>query len=693
MEKHKITSNQGRPYMTQTITTFCSICERTCGMRVAVADNRIKKITGYAGHVKSKGGLCVKGRASVEILHAPDRLRRPLKKASGRWNEISWEEAFDLLAENLLRVRSLHGPESLAVYHGQTYLKNCLAMALMKRLLRVYGTPNLCSAASECFIPQLLAGITTFGGLPIADVEHSRCVMLWGANPFASGSLEGCSMPRTMRLFKSLKQQGVRFIVIDPRTSSVAALADLHLRVRPGSDGALALAMMRVMLDENLLDRQYIERHTSGFDKLSDLIMSCDLDWAAAITHVPRDDIIQAARIFSTAKPASVVTGVGVEHHTNTVQTIRAIMLLPALTGNIDVPGGNIFFSPVMLSFPDQTDLPDVVGKPIGTDEHPLFTGMINQAHALVLIDKILTAPESPIQALLISGGAPIPELANTNRVREAFRRIPFKAVIDLFMTPTAREADLVLPAAFFLERDEIGTMPLNRQRKSVEPDGPLPDWEIWLRLAQRMGYVHYFPWQDFESVADFLLQSANLCCAALEKHPGGIVSDMPPGSFLQNGFYTYSGKIELFSNSLASAGYDPLPFFVEPMESPYSAPDITSAYPLVLTTGSRLPMFVHSQHRTIGSLRKLHPTPYAEIHPDTARKHGISDVDQARITSPRGNVTIMVKVTEGIVPGVVHLPHGWDEADCNLLTDHAKRDPISGFPGLRSSLCRVEKA
>lgn len=679
--------------MARTVITFCSICERTCGMQATVEGNRVTRLTGYAGHVKSRGSLCVKGRAARDILSAPDRLRHPMKRSGTTWRQITWDEAFDVLTEKLLEVKSAHGPESLAVYHGQTYLKNCLAMALMKRLLRLYGTPNLSSAASECFIPQLLAGITTFGGLPMADVEKSRCVIIWGANPFASGSIAGCSLPRTRLLFNRLKRQGVKLIVIDPRVSDIASVADLHLRIRPGTDGMLALAMMRVLLEENLHDTDYIDRHTFGFDRLQQLLHGVDLARASALSRVPEGDIRQAARMFAGTRPASIITGVGVEHHTNTVQTLRAIMSLLVLTGNVDVPGGNTFFSPVMLSFPDQEELPALAGKPIGAQEHPMFTGMINQAHALVMIEKILAAPQSPVQALIVAGGAPIPELANTSKVQEAFHKIPFKAVIDLFMTPTAREADLVLPAAFFLERDEIGTMPLNRQRKVVEPDGPLADWEIWLRLARRMGYGRYFPWEGFQAAADALLTSANMTCAELDRHPGGIISEMPPGAFLQNGFYTYSGKIELYSNSLASAGYDPLPCFAEPMESPDSTPDVALAYPLVLTTGSRLPMFVHSQHRTIPKLRHLYPEPYAEIHPDTARSFGIDDGTMARISSPRGGVLIKVKITDKILPGVVHLPHGWDEADCNLLTDHERRDPISGFPGLRSSLCRVERA
>jgi anaerobic selenocysteine-containing dehydrogenase len=214
--------------MEQVVTTYCGICEKTCGMQVTVSDNVVQKVEGFKEHLRSRGDLCVKGRAAKDILYAPDRLKTPLKKVDGKWIAISWDEALGIISQKLEEVKSQYGANSLAVYHGQTYLKNCVAMFSMKRFLSRYGTANLCSAASECFIPQLLCGITTFGSLPMADVKHSRCVIIWGANPFASGSLEGCNT-RSMRILNELKEKGTRFIVIDPRTPEIAQLADIHL--------------------------------------------------------------------------------------------------------------------------------------------------------------------------------------------------------------------------------------------------------------------------------------------------------------------------------------------------------------------------------------------------------------------------------------------------------------------------------
>ncbi|MCX5896192.1 MAG: molybdopterin-dependent oxidoreductase [Proteobacteria bacterium] len=677
--------------MEKTVTTYCGVCEKTCGMQVTVRDNTVEKVEGLREHVRSRGDLCIKGRAARDILYAPDRITSPMKKQNGNWTAIGWDEALDTIARKLEEIKTKYGACSLAVYHGQTYLKNCLSMFSMKRFLSLYGTPNLCSAASECFIPQLLSGITTFGSLPIADVKNSRCIIIWGANPFASGSFVGCNT-RSMRVFNELKQQGVRFIMVDPRTPDSARLADIHIKPRPGTDGALALGMMRVLIDENLYDKEYVEKHTSGFDKLIAMLRDYDLEKVEKITLVPKSDIQQAARLFASVKPASIVTGNGLEHHTNTVQTLRALSILLSITGNIDVKGGNTFLSPVFLNPEAPEDMPTPTESPIGMHEHPLFVSMINQAHALAVIEQMLEKKDSPIKALLVAGGAPIPQLANTNKVKEAFKKLEFIAVIDLFMTETAQHADIVLPAAFFLERDEIATMPLNLQNKAVDGGQCWPDWKIWWELARRMGYGKYFPWKNFAEAADVLLRSAGYSHEELKKHPEGIMEETVSGKFLENGFYTFSGKIEIFSNSLESNGYDPLPVYCEPMESMVSMPELARSYPLTLTTGARQPMYLHSQHRNIPTLRKHMPEPYLEIHPHTAEMCGVTDGDTVVVESPRGSLFIKAQVTTGIIPQLVHIPHGWATTDCNLLTDHEKRDPISGFPGLKSSLCRVRK-
>jgi anaerobic selenocysteine-containing dehydrogenase len=395
--------------MEKIVKTFCGICERTCGMQVTVSDNRVQKVEGLKEHLHSRGDLCVKGKSAMDILYAPDRLKHPRKKENGNWKEISWDEALDVITAQLDELKQTYGADSLSVYHGQTYVKDCLARFCMNRFLNVYGTVNLCSAASECFVPLALGGAATFGGYSSADVEHSRCVIIWGSNPFASGSLFASSMPRTARVLTALKEKGVRFIIIDPRTPSVSSLADIHLKVRPGTDGALALGIIRVIIEKDLYDREYVEKYTSGFDKLQEMVKQYDLEKVEQITKVSRNAIEKAAYMFATSRPASIITGLGVEHQTNTVQTIRATNILLAITGNIDCEGGNTFFAPPAFAPAAVEEIPKPSVSPIGSEEHPMFVGMIKQAHALVVVEKILEKKESPIKALIVAGGAPIP--------------------------------------------------------------------------------------------------------------------------------------------------------------------------------------------------------------------------------------------------------------------------------------------
>ena len=678
--------------MEKVVKTFCSVCERTCGMQATVEDNKVKKVEGLKEHLRSKGDLCIKGKVALDIMYAPDRLKHPMKKENGGWKQINWDEALSLMTHKLDELKKRYGPNSLSVYHGQTYVKNAIAMFCMKRFLHAYGTANLCSAASECFIPHLLNGIATFGNLAFADVENSKCVIIWGSNPFASGSFAGCSMPRTIKIFTELKEKGVKFIIVDPRTPSIAKLADVHIKIRPGTDGALVLGMMRVIIEKGLYDKEYVEKYTSGFEELQEMVKEYDLEKVEKITLVPRYEIEKAALMFATTKPAGIIPGVGVEHQTNTVQTLRAISVLLTITGNIDVKGGNTFLSSTVLAPASIDDIPKPSVDPIGMEEHPMFVSMINQAQALVVIEKILENEESPIKALIVAGGSPVPQLANTNAVREALKKMEFVTVIDLFMTETTQYADLVLPAAFFLEREEVATMPLNLQNKAVDGGECFADWKFWWELAKKMGYGKYFPWQNFEELVNVVLEPTGATYEELRKHPEGIMNEIPPGKFLKDGFYTYSGKIEIHSKSIESNGYDPLPVYNEPKESILSRQDLAKDYPLTLITGGRQPMYLHSQHRNIPSLRKLNPEPYLEIHPDTAKDCGVGEGDCVIVESKRGELQIKAKLTDGIMPKVIHIPHGWVETDCNLLTDHEKRDPISGFPGLKSSLCSVRK-
>lgn len=674
----------------RTVTTHCGVCEHSCGMQVKAEGNNILEIRGLKEHPYSKGFLCPKGLAAGHIFSAPDRLKSPLLRDGAFWKEISWDTALDLCAERLKTLKDSYGPDSLFVYFGQTYLKSRIAYFLMSRFLNRYGAVNISSAGSLCFISTMLAHMTTFGNMPFPDYENSHCILLWGTNPCACGGI-GKSYPQMIQLLNDRKKQGARIITIDPRRTESAAMSDIHIRPRPGTDGAFALGMIRVLIDENLFNAAYVDAHTSGFEQLREMITAYPLDRIEQITGVPQNIIQKAARLFAEPGPACIKVGSGLEHHTNGVQSIRATNLLLALTGNIDVPGGNTFLSPTNLSSPVVNHLSKE--NLLGAIDHPMFTSMINQAQAAAAIDLMAHAVPYPVKGMIVAGGSPMAVFPNAGKLEQVMREMEFIVVIDQFMTETAHLSHLVLPAAMFLERDELSVNPLNLQRKVFEPDGPLPDWAIWQKLAHKMGYAEHFPWRTHEDIVRHLLETTEHTLEELHNNPQGILDHEDVGKFLREGFYTYSGKIEIYSMAMETNGYSPLPDYAEPDESPVSTPDIARSYPLILTTGGRYPVFVHSQHRTIAGLRKHAPEPLMQMHPQTAAAFGMQDGDRTVVDSLRGSIAIKVFLDEGIIPGVVHIPHGWHEANCNRLTDDMARDRISGFPAFKSSLCRVRKA
>ncbi|MBW1853748.1 MAG: molybdopterin-dependent oxidoreductase, partial [Deltaproteobacteria bacterium] len=541
---------------TRTVNTFCGVCEHSCGMQVKAQGNDIVEIRGLKEHPYSKGVLCPKGLAAKDIFYATDRLKHPLKRNGTGWQEISWDEALKLCAQGLKNIKDTYGSEGLFIYHGQTYVKNRLAFFMMKRFFNLYGAVNLSSAGSECFISMMLAHFATFGNIPLPDYENSNCIVVWGSNPLTSGGV-GKSYPLMTKILKGKKEKGAKFIVIDPRKTETAELADIFIQPRPGTDGALALGLIRAILDENLEDKTYIQNHTSGFDQLKGLIEDYPLDQVEKTTGVSQATIKEAARLFATTKPACIKVGCGVEHHTNGVQSIRAINILLSITGNIDVKGGNTFIERTPLSHPDVNSVS--MDKALGSDEHPMFVGMIQQAQAVAAIDKIVSDTPYPVRGMVVVGGSPLRVLANSGKVEELMNKMEFTVVIDQFMTDTAKKADLVLPAAMFLERNEVTTNPLILQNKVFEPQGPLPDSTIWMELARAMGYGEHFPWGNALEAIEHLIEPSGIPLKKLQEAPAGILEPCETGKALSDGFYTYSSKIELHSKSMESNGYNPL--------------------------------------------------------------------------------------------------------------------------------------
>jgi len=388
------------------------------------------------------------------------------------------------------------------------------------------------------------------------------------------------------------------------------------------------------------------------------------------------------------------------DHSSNGIQASRAIALLIALTGNLDVPGAEGFsyglrFTNLRL----EEKLPKgVVG--VG-DDYPIFSEYVREQTVTPVVDQMITDMPYPIKALLICGCNPALTWPNTNKFMKGREKLDLMLVIDLFMTDTAKMADIVLPGTTFLERPTInqnmgrGHSLIALGNPAVKPVGNcMEDWRIWVEIGKKMGYSEYFPWQNTDELLAYLLEPTGITLEQLRQNPGGIYyAKREFRKYLKEGFSTPSGKVEIYSNKLEEYGHDPMPTFHEPIESPVSRKDLADKYPLLLVGGPRTAGYLHSQHRNLPTLRKLAPEPLAEINSQTARELGINDGELVTIESVRGSIVLKIKITDSAHPKVVTMQHGWSEASANCLTDDIARDPISGYVGFRHVMCRVMKS
>jgi anaerobic selenocysteine-containing dehydrogenase len=677
------------------IKSVCGMCHLLCGIDVCVESGEIVKVSGMREHPFNK--LCEKGYAIPELVHSPERIINPLRKINGKFSDISWDEALDFIAGKLTDIKQKYGAKAVVVHTGFSYVRSYAAF-VVRRLCDLYGTPNYTSGASICFLARAIAYNLTCGYYlnPHYSAE-TKCVVVWGNNPIES------NVPHHPDNIYDAVRHGAKLIVIDPRATPLAKQADIHAQLRPGTDCALALGLLNVIITEGLYDKDFVKEWTVGFDELAQYAKEYSPQRVEEITWVPAETIRNLARMYAINRPATITMYVAMDHSTNGVQAIRAIATLIAITGNIDTPGGNIYASAQRLSrMLTNLRLEEKVAKdvPVGAD-YPLFTKFVGEIQVLPAMEQMVSEKPYPIKALLIAGNNAALTWPNTNKFRRGRDKLDLMVVIDIFMTDTAKMADLVLPGTTFLERPELrdylgrGLSLVALGNKAIEPIGnSMDDWRIWAELGKRMGYVEYFPWNDAEELLKYLLEPSPISLAELKQKPGGVYyAQTEFKKYLKNGFNTPSKKVEIYSVTLKEYGYDPLPTFHEPVESPISRPDLVAKYPLMFLGGGKTRAYTHSQYRNLPSLRRLVPEPLLEIHAETARSLGIGDRDWVKVVSLRGNVRLRAKLTEDVHPKIVAMQHGWSEANANCLTDDVARDPISGYPGIRSVMCRVTKA
>ena len=678
---------------TKEILTDCTLCYHSCGCRVAVREGKAIKIRGLESHPLNRGRLCPKGASALETVYSPERLKRPMKRVDSGFIEIGWDQALDEIAGKLKGLKEKFGPQVLGVFSGSIGVENLEMAGLVQRFKAAYGSPNFFSVESVCYRMRIRVRQMTFGRYPIEEMD-SNLYVLWGHNPDQS------DFPLKFALKKNV-EKGAKLVVIDPKRIPLADQADMYLRIRPGTDGALALAMMNVIINEKLYDQDFIEHHAFGFDRLVPHVQKFTPEWAEDITWVPAEDIRNLARLFAGTKGASIFQGTCTHDQTaNGTQNSRAFALLQTITGNINVAGGWVTSPPPRFG---DVGL-GVEGEPVGSDEYPLFFEMWGRKSPYGVVTVVPESIPEKLKAFLVVGGNPVVSMPDSNAFREAFRKLDLLVVHDLFMTETGKEAHYVLPACSHLEKwgvaytyDVCHCIPyLMLRKKCIEPlYESWSEWKLLTELAGRLGMEEIFPWKSEEELVAFELAPSGFSFDyLLTEKPEGVLYRQKEYGCSEGLFRSPSGKIEIYCEALERVGFDPLPTYLEPERGPArGSNEFLAKYPLILSTGSRNLYYTHSQHRKVAALKKMCPEPVAEISPGTAKRFDIEDGDMVVVETNRGQVRMKARAEERVADGVVLVPHGWEgEANANLLTDVRCREPIMGYPDMKSLQCNIRK-
>ena len=792
---------------TRDIPAYCAQCQSACPILCTIENGRLTRIRADTRHPNASP-LCPKGLAGPEMIYHPLRLQYPMMRTRPKgdvdpgWQRISWENAFQVIVEQLQHIKKTHGAHAVVFNRpgpGGSPAKDYAAWVV--RLAYAFGSPNTLATGHVCQWHRDTGSKYTYGwrSWPEPDYTNTRLVMVWGHNPYAS-------VRCNVRDISSALKQGAKLIVIDPRKTRLAEKADLWLQIRPGTDTALILALIQQLIETNGYDAHFLkhwtnapfiidnatgdlarlsqegkhaangrmivwDRHTHApcpYDPVSGTYDRPPVDpelFKEVLIDLPGEKAIRARPAFShlteitkqfSPKNASVITGIpgehirtaaemlgrhrpycyysynGLEQHTNATQTNRALCILYALSGNLDQKGGNVFFPGIPgPKVRDPRMLPDDSHHlRIGHHRRPLGpAGFPNSsAQAYEIFETLITEKPYPLKALVAFGGNIITANAHSGKGRDALKKLDFFVQSDIFMTPAAELADIVLPAATFYESPALKTgfpnLPAARAHIQYRPPVIPPlhesksDMEIIFELARRLNLSEHFWNGDMQAAFNDLLSQSGVTLTELTTHPRGIsipldltyqkheIHDSETRAY--RGFKTPSRRVEIFSQRFKDYGYDPLPVYREPVVSPVSRPELKDQYPLILIC-NKLLQFCHGQHRAIPSLRQAVPHPFVEVHPATAAAIGIEHEAWVTVETFRGRIQCRAHLTDKIGENVVCIQHGWWQpcpelqlpgydpysaqgANANLLFDTDAIDPISGSVPYKAYLCNIQK-
>jgi cysteine desulfurase NifS len=673
--------------------------------------------------------LCRAGQAGPEVIYSPDRLRYPLRRKGPKgtydFERISWDEAYKEITANLERIKEESGPEATAVYtgSGSFELAHCdvfqpegVAVSSASSVLFPFGSPNTMGVGALCYVSfAMIAPHVTMGRMFIntfPDIENAEMILVWGKNPAAHAP------PSDFIRIQEAHARGARVVVIDPRRTLLAKYPGAEwIPIRPGTDGALALGLCNILIEEELHDERFASDWTAGFPEFSRYVQHYRPEVVEEITGVPAETVTGLARRIAAANGVAPVMYSGLEYSDGAVQAIRATFVLWALAGQLDVPGG-LCFTMRENHFPVNREghlANPAPHRAAGHNDFPVYTRYRGEFHAGILPRAVLEKKPYPIRLLISLGASIITSWPQSDIWRKTLAGLDFLVCIDRQLTADAAYADIVLPAATYYEIESymVYGSAFRIREKLIEPVGEARnDFFIMAELADRLGYGHLYP-QNEEELLAHVLKGTGFTPDDVRK-AGGMVQK--PGAMMQYrkwekgllrpdgepGFDTPSGKFEIASSILEEYGYDPLPVYTEPGESPVSQPDLARDFPLVFNSGARSSVDLHTLHHTVPELRKDKPVPTVMLNSADAAARGIANGDRVLLRTRRGGVRMYAYVTDDIVAGAVEASamgggalgsEKWRDANVNELTDLERYDPISGFPVYKALLCEVSRA
>ncbi len=708
---------------------ICGICPAGCWIEAGMKDGKMIDIRADESH--QLGMICRRGEHAPEIVYSENRLKYPMKRIGPKGNtnpenfeRISWDEAYENIVNNLNKIKKESGPEAVSIYTGRGSFELSLcdifqpkgvAVSSASNVLFPFGSPNTMGVGALCYVSfAMIAPHVTMGRMLVnmfTDMENAEMLVVWGANPATD------SPPLDMIRLEAAAKRGCDIVVIDPRNTETATRTGAEwVSIRPGTDGALALSMIEVMLDEELYDEDFAENWTHGFDELKTYTQHFRPQIAEKITGVPAEKIRDLARRICKATGAAPVMYTGLEYSNSGIQAIRAVHTLFALAGHLDTPGGiglamNDTHFPINRSCNQENPNLDLA---VARDKVPIYSDYRGESHASGLVDSVLNEDPYKIRGLIIQGASLLTSWPQTPVWRETLSKLDFQVCIDRQMTVDAAYADIILPATTMFEIDSYMVYgPIFRLReKMVEPVGEARnDYIIMAELAERLGYGHLYPQSENELLCH-VLKGSNYSLQDVKNAGGWVKMDTPlmeykkwqKGSLRkdgQPGFETPTGKFEIFSTTLDDYGYEPLPKYTEPIEGPQSAPDVAKKYPLVFNSGARPHTDFRSQHHGIKGLNKDNPEPTIELNSLDAKERNIDSGDVVEVRTLRGSVPFRARISEKIIKGAVECnmgggtpvgPKAWQKWNVNELTDLSNYDEISGFPVYKALLCEVVK-